>query len=153
MFYYDSKITQRGDFYDSLCQLNQPCSSRYANPAFGTAANPIPYGAVIPALAFLDSLPQMQLLTAKDYGLSALDGNAAPFNCIPGLFAGCVVELLLRQWKGNTKSHVAHQNPFVSATDLQYQTRSERNSYACVFARRLYVQRALGIDAGCAVGA
>ena len=33
-------------------------------------------------------------------------------------------------WKGNTKSHVAHQNPFVSATDLQYQTRSERNSYA-----------------------
>ena len=46
LFYYDSKITQRGDFYDSLCTLNQPCSSRYANPAFGTAAAPIPYGAV-----------------------------------------------------------------------------------------------------------
>ncbi len=36
LFYYDSKITQRGDFWDSLCKLNQPCSSRYANPAFGT---------------------------------------------------------------------------------------------------------------------
>ncbi len=47
LFYYDSKITQRGDFYDSLCQLNQPCTSRYANPAFGTAPRAIPYAAVL----------------------------------------------------------------------------------------------------------
>jgi hypothetical protein len=38
--------------------------------------------------------------------------------------------MLFGSWQGATKSHVAHQNPFVSATDLQYQTRSERNSYA-----------------------
>ena len=62
LFYYDSKITQRGDFYDSLCTLNQPCDSRYANPAFGTAANPIPYGAINPALGFLDATPQVQTL-------------------------------------------------------------------------------------------
>ncbi len=97
LFYYDSKITQRGDFYDSNCVLNQPCSSRYANPAFGTAANPVPYGAISPGLAFMDSLPQMTLFTAKQYGTIAVNGGQAPFNCIPGLFEVVQVDLLLRQ--------------------------------------------------------
>ena len=59
------------------------------------------------------------------------------FNCFPpgiprqsGLGLGVRSTLCYGGWKGNTNSHVAHQNPFVSATDLQYQTRSERNSFA-----------------------
>ena len=32
LFYYDSKITQRGDFYDSLCTLNQPCDVSLCQP-------------------------------------------------------------------------------------------------------------------------
>ncbi len=141
LFYYDSKITQRGDFYDSLCTLNQPCDSRYANPAFGTAANPIPYAA-IPGLGFMDTLPQMQLFSAKAFGQRQVNG-AAPvpgltFNCFPGGKTAAnpgglgvnTSALCYGSWKGDTNSHVAHQNPFVSATDLQYQTRSERNSYA-----------------------
>ena len=130
LFYYDSKITQRGDFYDSLCKLNQPCDSRYANPAFGTAANPIPYGAISPGLAFLDVTPQVGLFTAKQFGTIAVNGGQAPFFCTPGAFALPTSNFCFGSWQGNTKSHVAHQNPFVSATDLQYQTRSERNSYA-----------------------
>ncbi len=52
LFYYDSKITQRGDFYDSLCHaeptvLVAVCESCVRN----TAANPIPYGAVRSGLA------------------------------------------------------------------------------------------------------
>ncbi len=135
LFYYDSKITQRGDFYNSLCTLNQPCDSRYANPAFGTAAAPIPYAAV-PGLGFLDALPQMQLFSAKGFGQRQVAG--APgipglyngVNCFPAAFALPTSSLCFGSWQGNTNSHVAHQNPFVSATDLQYQTRSERNSYA-----------------------
>ncbi len=130
LFYYDSKITQRGDFYDSLCVVNQPCSSRYANPAFGTAAAPVPYGAIDPGLAFLDAIPQQQLFSAKQFGLISVNGGQAPGNCIPGLFEVATSNYCYGAWQGNTKSHVAHQNPFVSATDLQYQTRSERNSYA-----------------------
>ncbi len=67
LFYYDSKITQRGDFYNSLCTLNQPCDSRYANPAFGTAAAPIPYCRRSDRL-HPGRLPQMQLFTAKQFG-------------------------------------------------------------------------------------
>ena len=132
LFYYDSKITQRGDFYDSLCQLNQPCSSRYANPAFGTAANPIPYGAISPGLAFLDVTPQVGLFTAKQYGTIAVNGGQAPFFCpVPtGAFEVEKSTFCFGSWRGGTNTHVVHQNPFVSATDLQYQTRSERNSYA-----------------------
>ncbi len=131
LFYYDSKITQRGDFYDSLCTLNQPCDSRYANPAFGTAAAPIPYAAVLGSgAAFLDILPQMQLFTAKQFGTIAVNGGTAPFNCIPGLFEVQKSAYCYGSWQGGTNTHVVHQNPFVSATDLQYQTRSERNSYA-----------------------
>ena len=132
LFYYDSKITQRGDFYDSLCTLNQPCDSRYANPAFGTAANPIPYGAINPALGFLDFTPQVGLFTAKQFGTIAVNGGQAPFYCPTptGAFEVEKSTFCFGSWQGATKSHVAHQNPFVSATDLQYQTRSERNSYA-----------------------
>ena len=133
LFYYDSKITQRGNFYDSLCKLNQPCTSRYANPAFGTAANPIPYGAINPGLAFLDFTPQVGLFTAKQYGTIAANGGQAPFFCpVTGVAAFDVPKsaFCFGSWKGWTNSHVAHQNPFVSATDFQYQTRSERNSYA-----------------------
>ena len=130
LFYYDSKITQRGDFYDSRCKLNQPCTSRYANPAFGTAANPIPYSAINPALGFLDVLPQITLNTTKQYGTIAANGGQAPFNCTPGLFAVPTSAFCFGSWRGDTNSHVPHQNPFVSATNQQYQTRSERNSYA-----------------------
>ena len=130
LFYYDSKITQRGDFYDSNCQLNQPCTSRYANPAFGTAASPVPYGAISPDLAFLDTLPQMTLFDAKRYGTIAVNGGGAPFNCVPGLFAVAKSAFCYGSWQGSTNGHVVHQNPFISASQLQYQTRSERNSYA-----------------------
>ena len=135
LFYYDSKITQRGDFWDSLCKLNQPCSSRYANPAFGTAANPIPYAA-IPGLGFFDALPQMQLFSAKYFGQRFVNG-APPtpglfngVNCFPDAFALPTSSLCFGKWAGSTNGHVAHENPFVPATDLQYQTRSERNSFA-----------------------
>jgi len=125
LFYYDSKITQRGDFYDSLCKLNQPCSSRYANAFPYEALRPFSAG-----IANFGLLPQMQLMTAKQYGIIANNGGIAPANCIPGLFAVATSNYCYGSWQGNINSHVVHQNPFVSATDLQYQTRSERNSYA-----------------------
>ena len=140
LFYYDSKITQRGDFWDSLCQLNQPCSSRYANPAFGTMAARIPYAA-FPGLGFLDALPQQTLSTAKGFGKMAMNGLTPPATqfgaCSLGTFAVRSSSFCFGQWAGSQNSHVPHENPFVPATDLQYQTRSERNSFA-VYSQGVY---------------
>jgi outer membrane receptor protein involved in Fe transport len=136
LFYYTGSITQRGNFYDSLCKLNQPCGERYANPAFGTAANPIPYAAINPGLGFMDTLPQMQLLSAKYFqqrflaGAPATPGLNAGFNCLPGLFGTPTSAYCFGSWQGSVNNHVVHQNPFVSASNFQYQTHTERTSYA-----------------------
>ena len=132
IFAYDSKITQRGDFYDGSCEVGKACKSRYANPAFGTAAAPVSYGAINAGFGFLDLLPQMGLFTAKEQGKIRLR-NGTPtipaFACTPGLFAVKESAFCFGSWKGDQQSHVAHQED-VAATDLQYQTRSERNSYS-----------------------
>ena len=132
LFYYDSKITQRGDFYDSLCTLNQPCDSRYANPAFGTAANPIPVWRGIRHWGSWMHCRRCDCSRAKQFGTIAVNGGQAPFNCreYRRVRGRRTSTFCFGSWQGSTNSHVAHQNPFVSATDLQYQTRSERNSYA-----------------------
>jgi outer membrane receptor protein involved in Fe transport len=140
LFYYTGHITQRGNFYDSNCQLNQPCTSRYANPFAA------PYAAVLgPAFGgFVDTLPQMQLLSAKYFGQRYNAG--APTT--PGLYQGANCSIggvtaanphgfgtknsayCFGKWTGSENTHVIHQNPFVSASDLQYMTHTERTSYA-----------------------
>ena len=135
LFYYTGTITQRGNFWDSLCVLNQPCNSKYANPAFGTAAAPIPYGAVLGnGAAFIDALPQMQLLSAKYFGQRFNAGAPATpglgGNCIPGLFGTKNSAYCYGSWQGSENTHVTHENPFVPASNLQYQTHTERTSYA-----------------------
>jgi len=142
LFYYTGTITQRGNFFDSLCKLNQPCASRYANPAFGTMANPISYASALTPLGaggvggFLDALPQMQLLSAKYFGqrfnagAPATPGLFAGVNCLPGLFGTKNSAYCFGSWQGSENTHVTHENPFVPASDLQYQTHTERTSYA-----------------------
>src|SRR5262249_17943092 len=127
LFYYTGSITQRGNFWDSLCTLNQPCDSRYANPAFGTQATPISYASLLgPFGAFMDSLPQMQLLSAKYFGQrfnkGAPDtpGLFAGVNCLPGGItaanpAGFGTKnsaFCFGSWQGSENTHVAHENPF-----------------------------------------
>jgi outer membrane receptor protein involved in Fe transport len=136
LFYYTGTITQRGNFWDSLCKLNQPCDSKYANPAFGTMAAPVPYAAISPLLGFMDGLPQMQLLSAKYFGqrfnagAPPTPGLFAGFNCLPGLFATKTSAYCFGSWQGSENTHVTHENPFVPASVLQYQTHTERTSYA-----------------------
>ncbi len=159
LFYYDSKITQRGDFYDSLCTLNQPCDSRYANPAFGTAAAPIPYGAIDPGLAFLDGLPQMQLFSAKQFGLSP---STAAHRRPGTAFRDCFPEardVRTTAWVKSRPSATAvgRATPTVtwrtrtrSCRRRTCSTRRDRsaNSYRRVHARRVHVQRAFALTLG-----
>ena len=132
LFAYKGLITQRGNFFNSLCTLGQPCTSRYQNPAFGTKAAPIPYGAVIPGLAFLDGLPQQTVTSAKAAGIAALAGGSTP-GCLGPIFSSKGApgrsNLCFGKWSGTDGYHVVHEGP-TPAVDLQYQTRSVRHSAA-----------------------
>ena len=120
LFYYTADITQRGDFYDSTCVPGQPCASRYANG--------FPYAA-LGAGGFATLAPQ-SLFTAKQSGEAILAGAANPGNCIVGLFAVPTSSYCFGPWVGNNLKQLAHQKLATSGSDLQYQTRSNRKTYA-----------------------
>lgn len=111
LFAYDAKITQRGDYFDQNCQSGGPCNSRYA------ADFPI---------NFLGGLPKVNLRTAQRAGQRAADGNPLPGNCLAltGIPAYC-----FGSWAGDTGDRVPH-GPQSVATNLEYQTRTEREAYA-----------------------
>jgi outer membrane receptor protein involved in Fe transport len=110
LFAYSAAITQRGDFYDSHCTAGVPgggCLSRYASD---TAINVLG--------------PKQDLFSAKYVGLRAGNGLPVPGNCFDLGFFYC-----FGGWTGDTGDRVAH-GPKTAATDLEYQTRSEREAYA-----------------------
>jgi outer membrane receptor protein involved in Fe transport len=118
LFYYDAKISQRGDFNDRTGP-----DSRYANDPF-----PFPYAGIDPALAFLDALPKMDLFTAKVNGSRFKNGLPMPFNCLD--FGGFIADTYcFGKWAADTGDRIPH-GPITVGTNLEYQTRSERNAYA-----------------------
>ena len=134
LFVYKGLITQRGNFHNSLCEVGQPCASRYQNPAFGTQAAPRTYTDVTPAVGFLDFAPMQTLFSAKETGLAVLGGAAQPFWCAGPIFSSKGFDpvrsnFCFGKWSGTDGFHVDHEDP-TAAVDLQYQTRSERDAYA-----------------------
>ncbi len=112
LFAYDGKISQRGDFFDSNCTpgaVGGGCASRYAKNSL------IPLG-----------IPKMDLFTARRAGNRAQEGIALPGNCLalPGINAFC-----FGGWTGDTGDRIPH-GPATAGTDLEYQTRSEREAFA-----------------------
>lgn len=120
LFYYDAKLTQRGDNYDSTCDPGTACGSTYANDF------PIPYGAIDPALAFIDFTPQLDLLSARVAGTAEKNGTPLPFYCGPlnGIPVYC-----FGKWVGDTGNSVPH-GPQTVGSSQEYQTRTEREAYA-----------------------
>ncbi len=101
LFYYDSKITQRGDFYDSLCKLNQPCSSRYANAfPYAAAAAGGRADCRVHRDAAADATAHGEVLRSASTRRQCRAGQL----CSGSVRSG-VVELLLRQLAGQ------HQQP------------------------------------------
>ena len=134
LFSYEGLITQRGTFFNSNCRLGSACDSRYQNPAFGTRAAPATYASINPGFGFLDFAPMQTLTTAKQQGLAVLGGAAKPFWCAGPIFSTKGFKtrhsnFCFGKWAGSDGYHVPHEGP-KPAVDLQYQTRSERQSYA-----------------------
>ena len=113
LFWYDAKINQRGDFYDSDCTIEVPnggCNSRHA--------------ADFPYAAFGFTLgPKVDLFTSRMVGRS---GAALPPTCLtlPDIDVYC-----FGNWEADTGDRIPH-GPRTAATELEYATRSERRAYA-----------------------
>ena len=124
LFYYDAKITQRGDFYDYTCPASGNCASRYANDF------PIDY---------LGGLPKVDLFTAQQVQNDVNAGGTAPGNCLTGAAIGAADQLdyfCFGSWTGDTGDNVPN-GPATVGTDLEYQTRTERLAFAA-FAQGVY---------------
>ncbi len=117
LFAYDAKITQRGDFYDQNCQQG-PCFSRH--------------GADSPIGPFL-GIPKVDLFTAKSAGNALQDGVPLPGNCLD---LGQIPVYCFGDWEGDRGDSIPH-GPDSVATNLEYQTRTEREAYA-IYAQGTY---------------
>ena len=112
LFAYDAKITQRGDYYDENCQRRgTPCASRHGNDS--------------PIGPFL-SIPKVDLFTAQVAGERAQNGVALPGNCLD---LGQIPVYCFGDWSADLGDQVPH-GPNSVATNLEYQTRTEREAYA-----------------------
>jgi outer membrane receptor protein involved in Fe transport len=151
LFYYKAAITQRGDFYNSN-DLNPgatpgvccaPGQSKFvSNFDYGAAA---PIAATAPgagAAAFMGFVPKVDLFTAKQSGLalrggvpSGLSGLSNAF-CFPVAFNNNPFQLCAGQWAADNGDRVAH-GPITYGTNLEYQTRSEREAFA-VYTQSVY---------------
>ncbi|MBT5152866.1 MAG: TonB-dependent receptor [Gammaproteobacteria bacterium] len=123
-FVYHAKIRQRGDFYDYNCVGNADCQSRYANGE---------------PLGILAGIPKVDLFTALDAGNAVDSGGDAPFNCLSGAAIAAQDQLdwyCYGAWEGDKGDSVPH-GPSTIGTDLEYQTRTERDAYAA-FAQGVY---------------
>ncbi|NKB96988.1 MAG: TonB-dependent receptor plug domain-containing protein [Pseudomonadales bacterium] len=125
LFYYDAKISQRGDFYDHNCFRDRPCGSRYRNDdPTGTAA-------------FLPG--KVDLFTARGAANNLSAGNALPGNCFTGDAIGAGDQLdvyCFGAWSGDDGDRVMH-GPQTHGTDLEYTTRTERYAFAA-FGQAVY---------------
>ena len=109
-FAYDAKISQRGDYFDQNCQpVGSPCNSRhyYDGP-------------------LLLGIPKVDLFTAKQVGESLKAGGSLPGNCFD---LGQIPVYCFGDWEGDTGDSIPH-GPNSAATNLEYQTRTEREAYA-----------------------
>jgi outer membrane receptor protein involved in Fe transport len=112
IFAYDAKISQRGDFYDSLCKpqvANGGCNSKYASDPH-------------PAIDVLG--PKLDLFYARNAGKRNANGLPLPGNCFPGAFTFC-----FGGWDADLGDRIVH-GPATAGTDIEYQSRSERSAYA-----------------------
>jgi len=122
LFAYDAKITQRGDYFDATCRNRPNCGSRY-NRTFPNAA----FG-----LGFLDAFPKMDLFSARLGNDERDTTGALPFYCLDGGAIAAADQLdvyCFGKWSADGGDRVQH-GPDTIATDLEYQTRSERYAYA-----------------------
>lgn len=118
LFYYDAKINQRGDYYDST-----GAQSRYANN--------FPYAAIGFGAAPLG--PKVGLFTARRAGKRAdnglpLAGDCLPLGAGPG-GTGNPFNYCFGGWSGDTGDHIQH-GPNTLGTATEYQARTERYAYA-----------------------
>ncbi len=123
LFYYDAKISQRGDFYDHNCFKNGTCGSRYAED--------FPYDAL--GVGFLPALfPKVDMFTARTAHENLKSGIAFPGNCLSGAAIGAQDQLdvyCFGSWAGDQGDRV-NSGPQTHATNLEYETRSERYAFA-----------------------
>lgn len=127
LFAYDAKITQRGDYFDYNCWGGQTCNSRYSRD-FPAAIYDSLFGFAGSTAVF----PKMDLFTAR-LNKDALDrGDAMLPGCLTGTAIAAQDQLdvyCFGVWGGDTGDRVQH-GPATAATNLEYQTRSERYAYA-----------------------
>ena len=123
-FVYDANIRQRGDFYDYTCVGDPNCVSRYANDD--------PTGA-------LAGVGKQDLFSARAATLAQRAGTPLPGNCFTGDAIGTPNQLdtyCFGEWLGDTGDSIPH-GPNTIATDLEYQTGTDRDAYA-VFTQGVY---------------
>ncbi len=133
LFAYDAKISQRGDFYDHNCfKIENPldCGSRWAND--------FPYDAL--GVGFLEDLfPKVDMFTALGGMNNLKRGEALPGNCLTGDAIGTPNQIdvyCFGTWAGDHGDRV-NSGPQTIATDLEYETRTERYAYAA-FGQAVY---------------
>ncbi len=112
LFAYDAKITQRGDYFDANCRGNTNCASRYSQDF------PIP----LPIPAKTDLFTAR--LSKDQFGLN---GTSLP-GCV-NLNSDQIDVFCFGSWTADRGDRVQH-GPATIATNLEYQTRSERYAYA-----------------------
>ena len=124
-FWYTASIRQRGDFYDFNCVGNQDCASRYAQDD---------------ASGILAGLGKADLFTAQNAGRAfERDGTALPGTCLTGAQIAAQNQLdyfCFGEWLGDEGDNIPH-GPTTIATDLEYQTGTERDATA-VFVQGVY---------------
>ncbi len=130
LFYYNAAITQRGDFYNSNgnSKFNSNFNYTAAVPVAATAPGQ-------PFAGFVPLLPKVDLFTAKQSGLAARNGVPSGLNPLTAAFCSSVpfngnpFRFCEGQWSADTGDRVAH-GPKTTGTNLEYQTRSEREAFA-----------------------
>ncbi len=129
LFYYDAKITQRGDYF------NSNSNGRYTQ---GFDYSPNNVG----ALAFIGGIPQVSLFDAKQDGLLVRAGNAPSGNCVPlesSLASANPFTYCFGRKDGDpvgSNTNVPH-GPTTAGTDTEYQTRTEREAFA-IYSQSVY---------------
>ncbi len=130
LFYYQASISQRGDFYNGNgdSKFNENFNYAAAAPIAAAASGQ-------PLAAFVPLLPKVDLFTAKQSGLAARNGVPSGLNPLTAAFCSSVpfngnpFRFCEGQWNADTGDRIAH-GPKTTGTNLEYQTRSEREAFA-----------------------
>jgi outer membrane receptor protein involved in Fe transport len=144
LFYYDAKINQRGDYYDSNSNGRFAQNFNYAGAVTSVNAGTDVF--------LISGLPKASLFTSKQSGLARRRGvpsglplasnGAAPFvgdgcsQLAAGGYANNPIEYCFGRWEGDTGSRIPH-GPVTAATSPEYATRTEREAFA-VYSQSVY---------------